>query len=106
MLCQGFEAFCQLVIDNVVVKGELFTFFDLFCSIIDSLLDNLRSLGASLLQSFLQCLDARSVDEYEIAFDIVFVDLLSSLNINVEYADLYEIVSTFPLFIISVSFPL
>lgn len=90
----------------MVVEGQLFTSFDLFCSIVNSLLNHLRGLSPSLLQPFLQCLDAWSVDEHEIAFDIILVYLLSSLNINVQYTNLRQVVTTFPRLMISVSFPL
>jgi len=88
------------------VKVQLTTSFDLFLSIVDSLLDDFRGLSSSFFESLFKCLDAGGIDKDKVTVDIIIVDLFSPLDIDIHDANLSKEAATFPLFMISMSFPL
>ena len=106
LLAEGAEAGLQVVIDKVLVEGELFALLDFLPGIVQPLYDRLLSLSPPVPQPLLERLQARRLDEEEVAVDLVIVDLLSSLHVNVQNTNLTESISTLPRFIISISFPL
>lgn len=72
----------------MVVEVQLMTTLDLLLCVVQSLFDDFFALGGSLVESVLESGDARSVDEEEVAVDLVVVDLLSTLNVDIENTDL------------------
>lgn len=90
----------------MLVEGKLLSPLDFLLGVVQPLLDHLLGLTASLVESFLKNGQAGSVDEEEVAVDLVVVDLLSTLDINIEKANLHVKRSTFPRFMMSMSLPL
>ncbi len=82
-LAEGIEAGLQVIINKMLVEGQLIAFFDFFSSIVQPLDDSLLSLSSSVSQSVLKSLYAWCLDEEEVAVYLVIMDLFSSLNINV-----------------------
>lgn len=74
----------------MMVESQLLASLDLFLCVVESLLDDFLVLSGSLLESVFEGGQAWSVDEEEVAVDLVVVDLLPALDINVENADLLQ----------------
>ena len=106
LLAEGVEAGLQVIVDQVLVEGQLVTLLDLLPSVVQPLHDRLLGLSPPASQPLLERLETRGLDEEEVAVDLVIVDLLSSLDVNVQNANLFEKTSTLPRFIISISLPL
>lgn len=73
----------------MVVEGQFLPALDLFLCIVESLLDNFLVIGGSFPESVLESFKAWSIDEEEVAVNLVVIDLFAALDINVEKADLH-----------------
>ena len=90
----------------MVVKGQLLAALDLFLCVVEALLDDFFVFGGSLDESVFERGEAWSVDEEEVAVNLVVVDLLAALDIDVENADLLHNSITLPRFMMSINLPL
>jgi hypothetical protein len=72
----------------MVVVSKLLASLNLLLSVVQALIDDFLGLSPPLEESLFESGDAWGVDEDEAAIDLVIVDLLPSLDINIQQADL------------------
>lgn len=88
VLAERGETGLQVIIDYMLVEGELFALLNLLPGIVQSLHYGFLSLCSPVPQPLLEGLDARGLNENKIAINLVIVNLLSSLYVNVQDTNL------------------
>jgi hypothetical protein len=90
----------------MLIKVKLLSPLDFLLGVVQPLLNHFFGLSSTLIEPFLKYSQAGSVNEKEVAVDLVVVDLLTALDIDIKKANLYPINHTFPRFMMSMSLPL